>query len=368
MAVSSWGVNAPEAVKLWSRKLFHEALKRTWMSKFMGADSNSLIQLKNDTSKGPGDRITVTLRMLLSGAGIQGDSTLEGNEEALVTYTDNLLIDQLRHAVRSGGKMSEQRIPFSVREEARMGLVDWWSDRIDTWAFNQLAGVGGPQTAGSVTAADTRYTGNNARVATSTGRILRQGGATTDDSLNSAASASALSFKLALLDRAVVVAKTASPQIRPVRVGGNDYYVCFLHPNQVRDLRANTTTGGLQWTEIQKAALQGGDIADNPIFTGALGIYNGVVLHESTRVPLGEESSQTALTGVRSALFCGAQAGMMGYGQGFGSSKMSWVEELFDYGNQLGVSAGMIGGLKKTQFNSTDFGVIKINTQAMPEA
>ena len=54
--------------------------------------------------------------------GIVGDGTLEGNEEALITYTDNLLINQLRNAVRSAGKMSEQRIPWSVREEAMTGL------------------------------------------------------------------------------------------------------------------------------------------------------------------------------------------------------------------------------------------------------
>jgi len=131
MATTSYGVNAPEAVKLWSRKLFHEALKATWAYKFMGKGSDSIIQIASDTSKGPGDRVRNTLRMLLTGNGIQGDGTLEGNEEALSTYTDDVLINQLRHAVRSGGKMSEQRIPFSVREEARMGLQDWWADRID---------------------------------------------------------------------------------------------------------------------------------------------------------------------------------------------------------------------------------------------
>ena len=71
--------------------------------------------------------------MLLTGDGIEGDGTLEGNKEALTTYTDDVVINQLRHAVRSGGKMSEQRIPFSVREEARLGLQDWWRDRFDTW-------------------------------------------------------------------------------------------------------------------------------------------------------------------------------------------------------------------------------------------
>ena len=119
MATTNFGVNSPQAVKLWSRKLFREALKRTWFYKFMGKGSDSLIQIAEDTSKGPGDRVRVTLRMLLSGAGISGDGTLEGNEESLSVYSDDVLIDQLRHAVRSGGKMSEQRIPFSVREEAR---------------------------------------------------------------------------------------------------------------------------------------------------------------------------------------------------------------------------------------------------------
>ena len=39
---------------------------------------------------------------------------------------------------------------------------------------------------------------------------------------------------------------------------------------------------------------------------------------------------------------------------------MTWVEELFDYENQLGVSAGMIFGLKKTVFNSIDFGTMVV--------
>ena len=108
MAVSSWGVNDPEAVKLWSRKTMQEALKMTLANRFSGEDSDSLLQLKDETSKSAGDRITTILRMQLTGNGIAGDNSLEGNEESLVTYTQNVLIDQLRHAVRSGGEMSEQ--------------------------------------------------------------------------------------------------------------------------------------------------------------------------------------------------------------------------------------------------------------------
>lgn len=98
MAATSYGTNNGLAVKLWSRKLFHEALKQCFMSRYMGESSDSLLQVVTDTRKGAGDRITIGLRMQLSGGGIQGDGTLEGNEEALTTYTIAPTIDQLRHA------------------------------------------------------------------------------------------------------------------------------------------------------------------------------------------------------------------------------------------------------------------------------
>ncbi len=106
MATTAYGVNAPEAVKLWRKVLYEEALAATWVGKFMGESSENVLQILDDTRKSAGDRVTVTLRMQLTGDGVSGDATMEGNEEALVTYTDNLFIDQLRNAVRSGGKMT----------------------------------------------------------------------------------------------------------------------------------------------------------------------------------------------------------------------------------------------------------------------
>ena len=68
MATTEYGVNDALAVKLWSKKLFQEALKKTYFSRFLGKTSSSLIQIKDETSKGPGDRITIGLRMQLAGA------------------------------------------------------------------------------------------------------------------------------------------------------------------------------------------------------------------------------------------------------------------------------------------------------------
>ena len=353
MAATSYGVNHPLAVKIWARKLFQEALKATYSSKFMGEGDSAMIQKKGELSKGPGDKITYGLRMQLSGAGVQGDATLEGNEEALVTYSDSIFINQLRHAVRSGGKMSEQRVPFSVREEARAGLQDWWADRIDTAVFNHLGGYS-LQT-------DTRYTGNNT-VTNATTKVLPSGVTSDEASISTTDT-----FLLTSLDAAVEKAKTASPLIRPLRMGGEEYFVCFLHPYQVYNLRTNTNTG--QWLDIQKSALQSGQrFADNPIWTGALGVYNNVILHESTRVPQGIATAGTAVTTVRRAIFCGAQAACLAYGKDSSGGEMSWVEELFDFKNQLGVSAGMIFGVKKTVFNSVDFASIVIPTYAVAHA
>lgn len=353
MALTSYGVNHALAVKLWQKRLAREAQKATWFSKFTGTSDNSLIQIKPETGKSAGDKVTFGLRMLLTGDGVSGDGTLEGNEEALVTYSDSVLIDQLRHAVRSSGKMSEQRVPFSVREEARAGLTDWWAGRNDTALFNQLCGYT-PQS-------DTRYTGMQAVTAPDSSHqiwVQTSGSNSADEDLG----ATDL-FTLSQIDAAVEKAKTLSPMIRPVSTSMGMKYVAFLHPYQVKDLRTSTSTG--QWLDIQKAAMQGGQITNNPIYTGALGEYNNTILHEAYWATQGVNSSTgAAITTVRRAVFCGAQSACVAYGQKYGTNRMSWQEEMFDYGNQLGVSAGMIYGIKKTRFNSADFGTIVMSSYA----
>src|SRR5687768_5752254 len=106
MAVTSFATGDALAVKLWSKKISVEALKKCWVFKFMGKDANSVIQVHDDTQRSAGDRIRVPLRRLLTGNGVAGDGTLEGNEERLTYHTDDLMIDHLRHAVREGGKFS----------------------------------------------------------------------------------------------------------------------------------------------------------------------------------------------------------------------------------------------------------------------
>ncbi len=350
MATTDFGVNHPLAVKLWAKKLSYEVTGETYFSRFASESTDSIFQVKTETQKGAGDKITHGLRMLATGSGIQGDDTAEGNEESLTFYNDSLFIDQLREPFRTGGRMTEQRVPFNLREEMRMAAKDWWVERLDTSVFNQLCGNTGQS--------DTRYTGNNATTAPSTAgsvtRLIVGGDETAETSLSAV---STHAIDLADLDKAVAIAKTQSPRIRPISIQGKKYYVVFLHPYAIRQMRADASTAG-NFFDIQKAQLQGGKISDNPILTGAEFVYNGAIVHESSYLPTTTGASDNTL--YRRGALVGAQAVCCAYGQAGGPNKMTWAEEMFDYENQFGVSAGMIFGMKKSVYNSIDFGVITL--------
>lgn len=92
-----------------------------------------------------------------------------------------------------------------------------------------------------------------------------------------------------------------------------------------------------------------------------LGVYNGVVLHEWTRLPTAPSGANAA--NVRRAVFCGAQACSLAWGQGY-SEAPKYIEDLFDYDRQFGVSVQSIMGAKKMVFNAKDFGTIVMSTWA----
>lgn len=361
MSTTSYGVNDALAVKLWSKTLDHEILKYTDIARLIGDDANSIIHRKTETSKGPGDQVTYGLRMQLSGAGFTENQLAEGNGESLTTYSDSLVINELGHVVgvKSENTIDQQRVPFNLRSEARGGLADWYAKRFSVAFFNQVCGYT-PQT-------DVRYTGLNAVTAPATTRIIRQSGAANDESLTANDR-----FTLDLIDKAKEAAITATPPIRPVNIKGDarrdfnetltDTYVMYLHPYQVTDMRTNTSTG--QWQDLVKAAYEGLKMTGNPIFSGAIGMYNSVVLRQSFDVTTGVSSAGADVATVRRAVMLGGQSAMIAFGQKNSISKYRWNEELFDHKRRLEVSAWTIHGIKKTRYNSVDYGAMVVSTYA----
>jgi N4-gp56 family major capsid protein len=362
MAMTNYGVNDALAVKLWSKSLDHEALKYTDIGPLVGDSPNSIIHRKTETSKGPGDRVTYGIRMQLAGAGFTENQLAEGNGESLTTYSDSLYINELGHVVgvKSENSIDQQRVPFNLRTEARDGLAEWYAKRFSVAFFNQVGG--------NTVQTDVRFTGLNATVAAT--RIIRQSGRASDDLL-----VAGDTFDLSLIDKAKEAAIVAVPKIRPATFGGavgsdgrrdynatlTDKYVMYLHPYQVTDLRRNTSTG--QWLDIAKAMNMGSG-RNNPIYSGALGEYNGVVLRSSYDVINGISATGTTVATAYRAVLLGGQAAMIAFGQRGSMNKYRWNEELFDHKRRLEVSAWTIHGLKKTTYNSLDYGVVVVSTYA----
>lgn len=355
MAKTEFGVNHPLAVKAWQKVLSVEALKRTSFANLIGTKPYSVVHQKDELSKGRGDQITFGLRMQFSGEGRQGSEVQEGFEEDLSIFTDSVVIDTLRHAARSDSdeSISQQRVPFTIRDEMLDGLADWFADRFDTSLFNQLCGYT-PQSS-------TKYTGNQAVVAPDANHIIRQNARASDQAL-----VAGDEFTLDMIAKAVERAKTLSPAIRKADLGnGVKKYICIIHPYQETDLITSAQTAG-NWFAIQEAAMQGGDVSQNPIFTDALGMYRDTLILCNNRITQGVNGSTGAAeTDVRRAVFLGAQSAAIAFGQGHGASRLKWTEKFFDYQEQLGVQAKTIFGLKKIRYNSLDYGVITMPTYAV---
>lgn len=391
MAEWSYGVNDPAAIKLYSHRLFAQAIQSTAASKLSliapsRESPDNIVQIMDDTQKTEGDSIRYDLIAKLQGAGVIGDNVLAGQEEALKTFQDILVINQLRHAVLPYGAMSQQRVPFSMRDQAKMRLADWWSERIDYSLLNQLCG----NTTGTFVQAvpyETKYTGLNATILPDTDHVVvangkdsEVGGDATYANTGTTVAPLVLgdTFTIDLIDSLVAKAHTLTTPIKPIRMKGMEIFgVLFLHPLAVKSLRTNFSQG--QWGDIQLAAMKGGQISGNPVFTGAIGMYGNVVIHEDVRVPYGDSAQELdtggtirynsvsavagTATNVARGVFCGAQSACIAFGRAYGADmKMRWFEELLDAGNQLRITAGMIMGIKKTRFQSMDYATITVSS------
>jgi N4-gp56 family major capsid protein len=301
--------------------------------------------------------------MQLTGPGFTENQLAEGNGESLTIFSDAIVINELGHVVgvKSQNTIDQQRVPFDLRMEARDGLADWYAKRFSVSFFNQVCGFTPQQ--------DVRFTGLQAVLPTSPNRIIRQTQKSDDGSFTSTDV-----FSIQLIDKAKELAITATPKIRPVRIKGKngdadrrdydstltDAYVMYLHPYQVTDLR--TTTGTGQWLDIVKAAYTGREETGNPIFSGAIGMYNGVILRQAYDVTQGVNNLGVAVPNTARAVLLGGQSCMFAFGQRDNPNKYRWNEELFDHKRRLEVSAWTIHGMKKTQYNGVDYGAVVVSS------
>lgn len=358
------------AVKRWSKLLTKEALGRTWLRKFMGTTPNSIIQIHRDLEKERGDVVKFDLLTLLdkTNYGRPGGAALIANEVALAYYQDSVQIDQLRQGVIYNS-MSQQRTLHDLRNDAKEALADWWARVLDQFMFAQLAGTGA---------------GNAGLEA-----ILTGGVADTDflgcpltavdanHLLDATAGAMTLSRITQLRERAKVGPGGTDYIIRPIRTeDGEDIYVLVLHPAQITSLK-NEANG---WRAFVQNARERG--TSNPLFTGAIGMWDGVIVYESNYVPRGADAAGRYVLAAEGAnnnyaLFLGAQAGHIAFGNPYSklnrmrdigetTELFTFTEDVTDYGEKTGVGSASIFGMKRAIFNAKTYAVqLLVTTDAL---
>ncbi len=330
-------------VQQWDDDFFEEYVQDNPFARYMGTDENSIIQVNEDLTKKKGDSITFALVNRLSNAAVTGSSTLEGNEEAMVSRSHQLTIDQRRNAVRVPA-FEDQQSAIPLRDAARATLMTWAME--DTRDLIITAGQSINGTAygsADATARDAWLVDNADRFLAGAAKSNNDGPGDHSAALDNVDNtADQLTSGIASLMKRIAL--SASPKVKPIRVAGMNkrFYVVFVNPQVMRDLKTDDTITNAQRDVTIRNQ-------NNKLFEGGDIEWDGMIFHEVDDIPVYAEGASSI--DISPVLLCGAQA----FGVGFGKRWESVTEE-FDYTDKFGVATRAWYGVDKMTFG-TESGV-----------
>lgn len=354
MANTNFGLLTSEQKTIWSMDFWKQARNYSFTSKFLGKDSNSMIQHIDELKKTEkGARAVITLVADMEGDGIAGDRTLKGNEEVLKSYDQVIRIDQLRNANHNEGRMADQKSIVTFREQSKDKLAYWLADRIDQMAFLTLSGVAYSQNnkGAARTGSDLINLEFAADVVAPSAKRNLTWDQGTSSLLVNQGTAGIVAGAIGTGDYPCwdmfVQAKAYAKDnyIRGTTSSeGEELYHVFMTPQAMAKLKLDPV-----YRDNLRYAQQRGTA--NELFTGSSVKVDGLMLHEFRHVynTAGAASGSKwggggAIDGCQ-ILFCGAQAmGMADIGN------PEWNEMEDDYGNSFGIAVSKILGFKKPQF------------------
>lgn len=272
----------------------------------------------------------------------------------------------MRGGVNTGGRMTRKRTVHNLRTIARRRQSEWWARLFDELFFMYLSGptpgaATGFQNPGFIFPNTYAGFANNSLQAPDSNHIMY------GDGTSKATLTSSGKMTRNLVERASTKAETMGggteelPQLQPIMIDGEEHFVMVMHTFAAYDLRIESGAGG--WLEIQKSASTA-EGRNNPIFKGGLGMLSNVVLHKHKNVLRFTDYGAGANVAAARALFLGEQAGVCAFGSPGTNLRFDWHEETRDNGNQVVITSSSIFGIKKTRFNSKDYGVIALDTAA----
>jgi N4-gp56 family major capsid protein len=334
--------------KSWSERFFVEYVRKSQFSRYMGTSMSSMIQVREDLSRKPGDTVVFATVRRLVGAGVTGNQILEGNEELLNARSLGLQVGVIRHGV-AASEWDEQKSILDILDAAKDALQVWSLEKMRADIILSLTAVTAdgdvqiPYASATAGQRNTWLTNNSDRVlfgaskSNAASNVMATALATVD-ATNDKLSASTVSL-------AKRIAKNANPRIRPITVKDDqEWFVMFADSYAFRDLTLDPTI-----VASRQYAMARGE--DNPLFTGGDIVWDGVIIKE---VPELAQISGVGASGINvgTALLCGAQALGVAWAQ-----RTTARTNVRDYNFMHGVAVQEIRGIGKLRFgtdNTTD--------------
>lgn len=350
----------------WAKSVWETARRKSFTMNYMGTSGNAMIQRITElTSVNGASKAVIQLVAELLGDGVAGDNVLEGNEDQLRAFEQEIRFDQLRTATRNKGRVTDKKSTINFRNQSKDKLGRFFGDRIDQLAFLTLSGVDYDKMLdGSARDAGSAFLDLSFRadvVAPSANRHLRvlANGTIAAGATASIVAGDKMNYKS--LVRAKAFAKETG--MRGISVGSDELYHVFVTPTGMADLRLDP-----DFLENVRSAGVRGD--KNSLFAGVSSVVlDGMIVHEflyvynTSGLTSGNKWGATGTIEGQRALMCGAQA--LGFAD-FGAP--GWVEKTFDYGNNHGIATNKIFGMLKPQFQNDftdsveDYGVMVIDS------
>lgn len=324
MADTTVATGAAVAVQRWDPKFMSQMHKKVFWAPVSGPDENYIVVTKTDFLKNPGEKLTISLFPRFSGAGVQGDVDIEGQEEPITLQSDTMTLDFYANSFRTAGIMTEQRAPDSLRDAARTHLSVWAGERIDTLGFDAIES-------------------SPTEIWTEISDTLTKNGATA-----SVTSTDLIEPMMASLLRSV--AETASPKVKPLKQGGREIFCILMHPHCRFDMKNDST-----WQNFHRDA-DVRDPADNYLFRNGMGSIDDVMLYSHENVAITSNWGGGSVYGARNK-FLGAQAMCLAYAR-----YPFMLEKRFQYGVRWGAMVGFVLAFRKLTFAGKDFGLIELRT------
>jgi N4-gp56 family major capsid protein len=353
----------------WQEEFWVEYLRDNQFTPYFGSDMDSMIQLQTDLTRKPGDSVVFPTVRALVGAGVTGNTVLEGNEEILNARSLKVPVGVIRHAI-AVSDWDRQKSVIDLLQAGRTNLKNWASNKLRADIIVSLGAItadGDVQISyGSASAAqrNTWLTNNADRVlfgaskANAVSNVYATALTTIDNTADKLTAA-----QLTLAKR---LARTASPRIRPIRINNDEeWFVVFVPSLPFRDLMQDPTIVN----SLQYAWDRG---RNNPLFTAGDILWNGMIIREIPELPVLADVGAGGTVDAAASYLCGAQAIGIAWAQ-----RTTAISNERDYGFFSGVGVMEIRGVAKLRFGTdptvdqtkpVDNGVMTIWSAAEPDA